>query len=222
MKRNKMLSSGKKFAKGFTIAQMLASVAVGAVLTSAGATFYWDAVDRAKLVGEKETLNNINDALMLSLNAIGNKAVVDIELAQEMNERISGLGDDYGYSLSSAEMTSGTALMALVYARSAEEAANIKRVAPELEKMVDGKSGTKDSGRFRYNDSCDSGDYAAASGSTCYFAYYLMGSGTSPIDDVGNNDWIDFVTNDAEWSSFDVTDTADVIGASVFNVARLN
>lgn len=221
MKIKKQFTCSRKSAKGFTIAQMLASVAVGAVLTSVGATFYWDAVDRARLVGEKETLNNINHALMLSLSAVGNKGVVDLELAEEMRQRLSGMSNDYSYNLASVEMTEGTALMAFVHARDISEAANIKRVAPELEKLIDGTSGTPDTGRFRYDVNCDTSDYAAPSGSTCYFAYYLMGSGVSPIDDAGHADWIDFALNSVEWTAFDVTDDGDRLGSDIFNVARL-
>lgn len=211
-----MPKSITKKQRGFTMAQMLASVAIGSVLTSAGAVFYWDAVDRAKVVTERQTMNSLNDAVSISMGEAGSGYRITDAFRIDLTGRVSSLNQSLRYAVMSWTKTPANpgdptldVLFFSAVATTDDQAAMLKQLAPKLDEMIDIDTTTlgADKGRFVYDTTCNLTTTPSTNWEPdCYYGYYLLGNNVP-----ASSDWA--ATIGAEFQlDVDLTSTATTAG----------
>lgn len=171
-----------KFAKkvrGFSMPQMIASVAIASVLTAVGANYYWDIVDEASTVGMTQSIGVVRDTLALTHNDLGGMIhKIDANFAAKANSRVSGLDNTVGNIVVSVSNAAGTeSSWWYVMAAQAKDGAKLKSVAAKLEAEYDAGAANGALGQVLYQNTCTAiQDPGTPVYSDCWVAVNILNS----------------------------------------------
>ncbi|WP_146224938.1 hypothetical protein [Aquipseudomonas alcaligenes] len=172
-----------KFAKkvrGFSMPQMIASVAIASVLTAVGANYYWDIVEEASTVGDTQSIEVVRDTVALTMRDSGGLHKVTQAFADQANARVSGLSSGVGnFILAKANASTSPTFSSWWYVMAFKKSDKSKALAlsAKLESMYDADDGDE-AGNVVYNTACSNTQDSSGTPqySDCFVAFNLMRS----------------------------------------------